>query len=609
MSPLRFEDADALAREIIDRLGHDLRVALPLGLGKPVTLLNALTRAAVADPSIRLSIFTALTLERPEPASDLEHRFLAPARDRLFGRYPQIDYAHMLRDGSLPGNIDVREFFFMAGRWLDVAAAQRNYVSVNYAHALRVLLSYRPNLILQLLAREGDRVSLSCNTDISADLFDLRRRGAIDLVFAGEINPQLPFLGADAAIAADEADFLLEPPEPFELFSAVKQPVGNVEHAIGLHVSRLIPDGGTLQVGIGTIGDAVANALLVRHEGGISAIHDACPFPQGDFGEADEFREGLYAVTEMLVDGLLQLFEAGIVRREVDGAAIHAGFFLDTRDFYARLRDMPPERRAKISMKPVSFTNSLLGDEPARRVARRDARFVNAAMKVTLLGAVMSDTTDDGRVVSGVGGQHDFVTQAWQLDGGRSVITLPATRQSRGSIESNIVWEAGMETIPRHLRDIVVTEYGIADLRGKSDAEAILSMIAIADSRFQERLLDQARAAGKLPAEAILPARHRSNSARRVAQWLGRFRSQALPDFPFGTDFTDTEQRLLPALSRLSNARHSKARLAKLVVQGSGGGSPDEEACIRRMNLAHPHGVRERLRAAALRGALRAVAD
>ncbi|MEY8840804.1 hypothetical protein AB9K41_17410, partial [Cribrihabitans sp. XS_ASV171] len=168
-------------------------------------------------------------------------------------------------------------------------------------------------------------------------------------------------------------------PKPFELFSAVKRPVDDTSHAIGLHVSRLIEDGGTLQIGIGSIGDAVAHALRLRHWGEVEAIHADCPFllphPAGE-----PFETGLYSVTEMLVGGLLTLFEEGIIRREVDGAAIHAGFFVESRDFYRRLREMPRDERQKIAMAPVSFTNQLYGDEEAKRAARVKARFVNGAM-------------------------------------------------------------------------------------------------------------------------------------------------------------------------------------------------------------------------------------
>ncbi|GGA96421.1 acetyl-CoA hydrolase/transferase C-terminal domain-containing protein [Allosediminivita pacifica] len=602
-APTRFTDAEAMAREIVARLGKDLRIGLPLGLGKPVTLLNALTRLAVENPELRLTIFTALTLERPAPSGDMQKRFLDPALDRLFGAYPQIDYAAMLRAGTLPANIEVREFFFLAGRWLGVAPAQQDYISVNYSHARDVLLAHEPNLILQLVAEDEDRLSMSCNPDITADLMAMRRDGRLTALFAGELNPELPFMEGEAAFPGHEADMLLDPPEPFELFSAVKRPVDDAAHAIGLHVSRLVPDGGTLQIGIGAIGDAVAQALLLRDRGEVAEIHAASPFPGGGFAEDAPFETGLYGVTEMLVDGLLQLFESGVIRRDAEGAAIHAGFFVESRDFYARLRKMPPEKRAKIAMAPVSYTNTLLGGEADRRAARQGARFINSAMKVTLLGAVNSDTRAEGQVVSGVGGQHDFVTQAHALEDGRSIITLPATRRGSGGLESNIVWDNLPETVPRHLRDVVVTEYGIADLRGRSDAEVVAALLNVADSRFQGKLLEKAKAAWKIPSGHEIPEAHRTNLPGTLGRWLRPFRSTWLPDFPFGTDFDATERRLLPALELLARSQGSRRQLLTLAARGLRQRSAYGDE-LDRMGLAHPTSLRDHLTAAALAGAL-----
>ncbi|WP_448326027.1 hypothetical protein [Sulfitobacter sp. M13] len=90
--PERYSDAEAIADILFDRTDGHIRLALPLGLGKPVTLVNALTHAALKNPSLKLSIFTALTLQVPKPSSDMERRFLEPARDRLFGRYPALRY-------------------------------------------------------------------------------------------------------------------------------------------------------------------------------------------------------------------------------------------------------------------------------------------------------------------------------------------------------------------------------------------------------------------------------------------------------------------------------------------------------------------------------------
>src|SRR5438270_3133589 len=174
----------------------------------------------------------------------------------------------------------------------------------------------------------------------------------------------------------------------------------------------------------------------------------------------------------------------------------------------------------------------------SKRRARIDARFINNTMMATLLGAAVSDGLDDGQVVSGVGGQYNFVAQAFALKGARSVLTLEATRQAGGALKSNVLWRYGHETIPRHLRDVFVTEYGVADLRGKSDADVIASMLTIADSRFQDELARVAKDAGKLPRAFEIPAVHRENLPERIATALRPAREAGLlPSFPFGSDF------------------------------------------------------------------------
>ena len=119
----------------------------------------------------------------------------------------------------------------------------------------------------------------------------------------------------------------------------------------------------------------------------------------------------------MLFEAFLGLIDAGILKREVDGVVLHGAFFLGPKSFYRALREMTPDQIARIQMMPVSFTNELYGDEDAKRRARVDARFVNNAMMATLMGAVISDGLEDGQVVSGVGGQYNFVAQAFALAG------------------------------------------------------------------------------------------------------------------------------------------------------------------------------------------------
>src|SRR4029450_10691942 len=183
----------------------------------------------------------------------------------------------------------------------------------------------------------------------------------------------------------------------------------------------------------------------------------------------------------MLFEAFLGLMEAGILKREVNGVLLHGAFFLGPKSFYRALREMTASQVARIQMMPVSFTSEIYDDEDAKRRARVDARFVNNAMMATLMGAVISDGLENGQVVSGVGGQYNFVAQAFALQGARSVLALESTRQAGRKTLSNMRWNYGHQTIPRHLRDVFVTEYGVADVRGKSDAETIAAMLAVTD--------------------------------------------------------------------------------------------------------------------------------
>jgi len=181
---------------------------------------------------------------------------------------------------------------------------------------------------------------------------------------------------------------------------------------------------------------------------------------------------------------------------------------------------------------------------------------------------------------------------------------LRATRSAKGRERSNILWRYGHTTIPRHLRDMIITEYGIADIRGKSDRETIAAMLKITDSRFQNELLRRAKDAGKIERSFTLPKSARDNTPDAIARALKPAADAGLlPVFPFGTDFTETEQRLIPALQVLKTA--SPAQLTTLLVRGLGSRAEDA-ACLDRLGLARPKSVTEWFYAALVRGALQA---
>ena len=611
-----FDDPDRLTEAIVGRIGKNIVLALPLGLGKANHVANSVFNRAAGDPSMALRIFTALTLGKPRPKRELERRFLEPISARLFDGYPALAYDEALLQNRLPPNIEVDEFFFLAGSRLNVAASQRNYISANYTHALRYVLDRKVNVVGQLVAkrvRDGKtHYSLSCNPDITLDLLDARRAGRADFILIGQVNSELPYMPGGAELPPEEFDYILEGPQTeFPLFAPPREPVDLSEYAAGFHVARMVLDGGTIQLGIGALGDAVAQALILRHRKNaefsdigarlapfisLAEPLDEAPFIQGVFG-----------ASEMFVECFLDLYRAGILKREVNGALLHAAFFVGSKAFYQALRTMSESDRAKFQMTAVSYVNELYGDEAAKRSARIKGRFINNAMMATLLGAVISDGLEDGKIISGVGGQYNFVAQSFALDDARSIIMVRATRNAKGRVTSNILWNYGHTTIPRHLRDIVVTEYGIADLRGKTDRDVIAAMLGVADSRFQGELLNQAKAAGKIEKSFEVPAAYRDNTPKRIERALGPARAAGLiAPFPFGTDFTQIEQRLIPALTSLASA--SPIQIVSFLMRGlwPSGRSPDTQDCLDRMGLARPKGFLELIYAALLRGSLQA---
>jgi hypothetical protein len=216
----------------------------------------------------------------------------------------------------------------------------------------------------------------------------------------------------------------------------------------------------------------------------------------------------------------------------------------------------------------------------------------------TLLGGAVSDGLEDGRVVSGVGGQYNFVAMAYALPGARSIILLRSTRKKGKVVSSNMVWNYGHITIPRHLRDIVVTEYGIADLRGKSDQDVIAALLNISDSRFQPELLEQAKQAGKIPRDYQIPPPFRHNTPQRFTSVLANYKNKGwFPDFPLGTDFTHEEIVLGKVLKRLKSNLSSANGLMKSVVKVMESLTVPEEAkpYLARLQLENPTSWKEQL--------------
>lgn len=673
MSPPRVIDSlEAAVDAVLDTIPGDIVLGIPLAIGKPNPFVNALYRRIKANPQRRLTIVTALSLEKPVGKSDLERHFLEPLVARVFGDYPDLDYVKDLRGPGLPPNIQVREFFMKTGDYLGNSAAQQAYISTNYTFVARDMLVQGMNVIAQAVASRGAeagwRLSVSSNPDVVFEVVERYAEAGLPLLKVAVVNSKMPFMPNGAEVAPGFFDIVCtDPAATHTVFGPPNGKVSTADYAIGLHASSLVADGGTLQIGIGSLGDAIAQALIVRDRHGPEyqrILDSICP--DGLAGrELGRFDRGLYGCSEMFVNGFLKLIEAGIIRREVfgdatlqrllnqrridgpvvtpqtlralleagrigspltrsdlaflthyaifkpevrlegdelvcgdlrlpnrldDEAAFDAvaaklldarlahgifmtgGFFLGPNDFYERLRSMPPQELAKIDMTRIDFINQLDGHQPGaselKRAQRHRARFMNTTMKVTLLGAAASDALESGQVVSGVGGQYNFVAMAHAIPDARSILMLRSTHENKDGLKSSIVWNHGQVTIPRHLRDIVITEYGVADLRGQPDGEVVKRLIAIADSRFQPELVRQAQAHGKLAPDYEPPARYCENLPEMLDAKLHPW-SQAglLPAFPFGTDLTPDELHIVMALKRLKRATTHPVELVTMAVK------------------------------------------
>jgi acyl-CoA hydrolase len=716
--PQMFDDVGEIVEEALRRVGKRVVLALPLGIGKPNLIANEFFRRARADRGLDLTIFTALSLRKPTGASDLEKRFIAPLANRIFGNYPELDYLEAMRDGTMPANARVIEFFFEPGAMLNSPHAQSHYLSANYTHVTRELLHRGVNVIAHVVARRviagTTELSLGSNPDITVDLLPeiARLRGAgQSIVTLGQVHREMPFMLGAANVGADAFDLLLDHSRyDYDLYAPPNPALATVDHAIGLHASSLVRDGGTLQIGIGELGDSIVYSLLLRHQQN-EAWRRALADTGGEQGAAfidaiggrSPFATGLFGATEMFVDQMLDLYRAGILRRRVHdylplqralaangsstrvdqallehllahgagpvlqaedvarlreagvlrsecryedgcivspdgvrieanlanprvraalateclglelrgGTVMHAGFLLGPRSFYAALSALPESERRLFDMRGVGFINQLYGEDFALRVAQRShARFVNTAMMLTTLGAAVSDGLADGRVVSGVGGQYNFVSMAHALPGARSVLCVRATRRKDGRLASNIVTNYGHTTIPRHLRDIAITEYGIADLRGRTDAECIAAMIDITDSRFQETLLAEAKRANKIDAGYRVPASRRHNTPERLAEAFSAPRRTGLfSEYPFGTDLTREEIDLARALRWLKEETGSPWRRAGTMARSFFASTgPQHAAPLERLGLARPATPRERLLSGLVALALRETA-
>jgi acyl-CoA hydrolase len=294
-----------------------------------------------------------------------------------------------------------------------------------------------------------------CSLGTSVEAMHAAIRAAKTVVV--QFNSGMPRTLGDSFIHTSEIDLAIEchtPPYEHRLGG-----IGPIEREIGEYVADLIPDGATIQMGIGAIPAAVGAALHGKKDLGVH--------------------------TEMMTDTVVDLVEAGVVtgaRKERNRGKIVATFMMGTQRLYDFVHDNP-----MVEMRPTDFTNDT---HVIRSFSRMAA--INSAIEIDLTGQIVADSIGH-RMYSGVGGQMDFVRGASLAAEGRAIIALPATAAdgTRSRIVPSLQEGAGVVTTRAHART-VVTEHGVAELWGRSLRERASALIAIAAPEFRDQLRAEA---------------------------------------------------------------------------------------------------------------------
>ena len=348
-------------------------------------------------------------------------------------------------------------------RALFIGANARAAVNEGRADYVPVFLSDVPELFTcGVLPLDSVLINVStpdahgfCSLGTSVDAALAATRSARTVI--AQLNRSMPRTLGDSFVHVDEIDLAIKVDQP--PYEHLEPPIGDVERHIGEHVAELVPDRATIQMGIGSIPAAVGLALRGKRDLGIH--------------------------TELFTDPVLDLVEAGAVTgaaKEINRGKIVTAFLMGSQRLYDFVHDNP-----MIEMRPVDYTNDT---SVIRRFGRMVA--VNSAIAIDLTGQVSADSIGT-RFYSGVGGQMDFMRGAALAEEGRAIIALPSTAAG-GTISriTPVLSEgAGVVTSRAHVRT-VVTEYGIAELFGRSVRERAAALIAIAHPDFRDNLRGEA---------------------------------------------------------------------------------------------------------------------
>jgi acyl-CoA hydrolase/RimJ/RimL family protein N-acetyltransferase len=375
------------------------------------------------------------------------------------------EIVHLLTIGDTPSADPKFQTQFRHNTFF-VSANIRDAVSDGRADYTPIMLSDIPDLFRQkrmpldvalIQISPPDRYGY-CSLGISVDITKAASESA-DIVIA-QVNEKMPITHGDSFVDIRDIDYLVPFNEPLREFQGDE--ITETVDLIGSYVARLVENESTLELGIGALPQAVCNNLL-------------------DSGVQD-----LGIHTEMFSDSLLPLIDAGIVtnkKKSINRGKVIASFAMGSKKLYEYIDDNPF----------FQFHDTAYVNDPYVIGQNRKMVAINSALEVDLTGQVCADSLGH-KFYSGIGGQVDFIRGAKRSQGGKAIICIPSTAVD-GTVSRVVpqLSEGSGVVTTRGDVDVIITEYGLANMYGKTIRERVLSLIAIADPKFRNDLLDAAK--------------------------------------------------------------------------------------------------------------------
>ena len=406
------------AEEAVTHIKSGDRVVVAHACGEPSYLLDAMVANASAYRDVELVHMVAMGK----------------------GDYCKPEYAENFRHNAI----------FVGGSSREaVADGRADFTPSFFFEVPRLFSTTMPVDVALVMVTPPDENGM-CSLGVSVDYTQEAVKQA-KLVIA-QINPQMPWTGPNSLVSVKDLDVIVEHDAP--LIELKPGKIGEIEKAIGEHCASLVPDGATLQLGIGAIPDAVLLFLKDKKDLGIHS--------------------------EMFSDGVVELAEAGVItnaKKSLNPGKFVVAFLMGTKRLYDFVNHNPD-----VDMRPVDYVN-----HPFVVAQNDNLVSINSCVQVDLMGQVASETVGS-KQISGVGGQVDFVRGASAAKGGVSIIAMPSTVKGKISKIVPLLDEGAAVTTSRNDVDYIVTEYGVAHLKGETLRQRARNLIAIAHPDFRDEL-------------------------------------------------------------------------------------------------------------------------